>query len=158
MVSLVSRLYLTSWNRLCGTEETWDIVMGLYTACYYTNLIAFQRQTWILLLKKNADITKECEREEWHNSWQQPFIYSISLPCIPSEKASTSEIWYRGPSFHQCISGMGLQRGAWTMITMAPANMPTHPSQNRTSSTHRVRTHLQAQYIKKKEKKMWPHH
>ncbi|KAK0135438.1 Sorting nexin-15 [Merluccius polli] len=37
----------------------------------------------------------------------------------------------------QFISGMGLQRGAWTMITMAPASMPSQPSQKRHSSKQR---------------------
>ncbi len=60
-----------------------------------------------------------------------------------SENSFTSDIWYRGPSFHQFISGMGLQRGACTMITIAPANMPSQPSQNKTSKAKRVRTHLQ---------------
>lgn len=72
-------------------------------------------------------------------------VYSLKTACLPfilSAKASTSEIWYRGPSFHQFISGVGLQRGAWMMITMAPANMPSQPSQNRTRSAQRVRTHL----------------
>ena len=64
------------------------------------------------------------------------------LPFIPSEKDLESGIWYRGPSFHQFISGMGLHRGACTMITMAPANMPTQPSQKRIRRTKRVLTHL----------------
>lgn len=72
------------------------------------------------------------------------------LPLIPSEKDLALGIWYRGPLFHQFISGTGLHRGACTMITMAPANMPTQPSQNRMRSTNRVLTHLKIFFFKKK--------
>lgn len=74
------------------------------------------------------------------------------LPLIPFEKDLALGIWYRGPSFHQFISGTGLHRGACTMITMAPANMPTQPSQNRMRSTNRVLTHLK---ILKKRGSSW---
>ena len=82
-----------------------------------------------------------------NSGWSSRVLHIMLSPfrsCL-SVKAWTFPIWYRGPWFHQLVTGRSLQRGACRMMRTAPSSIPNQPSQNSSSSVQRVLTQLSTQ-------------